>query len=190
MVLFGDRTTPSCPWSTVSPLCAGRRPKSCPTAAPCIGTSALPPPPWLPGAPSSHQGNHRRGCCLFRQRKAPTQGRRQRVLRAGGGLAQQLLGHRVWSLLEPGRGRGGVSAAGLWPGPGSHADCRVWPWKWEHLAGWGAVWARGVLPVGLCCGALGAEQLQAQGGCWCEVLWWVRGSGSTLGELGHCGVAG
>ena len=52
-------------------------------------------PLWLPGSPSSLQGSHRRGCCLFRQREAPAQGRRQRVLRAGGGLAQRLLGHRV-----------------------------------------------------------------------------------------------
>ena len=52
-------------------------------------------PLWLPGSPSSLQGSHRRGCCLFRQREAPAQGRRQRVLRAGGGLAQRLLGNRV-----------------------------------------------------------------------------------------------
>ena len=53
------------------------------------------PSPGLPGAPSSHQGSHRRGCCLFRQREAETQGRRPLVLRAGGGLARRLLGHRV-----------------------------------------------------------------------------------------------
>ena len=41
------------------------------------------------------RGSHRRGCCLFRQRDAPAQGRRQQVLRVGGGLAQRLLGHRV-----------------------------------------------------------------------------------------------
>ena len=151
---------------------------------------SLPPPLWLPGAPSSHQGSHRRGCCLFRQREAPAQGRRQQVLRAGGGLEQRLLGHRVRWLLEPGRGWGGVSAAGLWPGPRSRAVCSIWPWKWEHLARRGAVWGPGVFPVGLCCRALGAERLQARGGCWCEVLWWVRDSGSTMGELGHCGGTG
>ena len=48
---------------------AGGRHQSCPIAAPCTGTSALPPPLWLPGAPSSHQGSHRRGCCLSDREK-------------------------------------------------------------------------------------------------------------------------
>ena len=164
---------------------AGRRPKSCPTAAPCTGTSAPPSSPVAPrGSFLPTRGSNRRGCCLFRQREAPAQGRRHRVLRAGGGLAQRLLGHSVWWLLEPGRGRGGVSAAGLWPCPGSCEGRSIWPRKWEHLAGRGAVRGPGVLLVGLCCGALGAERLQARGGCWSEVLGSVEGLGFHAGWAG------
>ena len=73
-----------------------RRPKSCPAAAPCTGMSATPASSVPPrGSLLPTRGSHRWGCCLFRQREAATQGRRQRVLRASGGVAQRLLGHSV-----------------------------------------------------------------------------------------------
>ncbi|XP_021108290.1 antigen WC1.1-like, partial [Heterocephalus glaber] len=86
---------PSDPWNARSchprevayVTCAGHRPKSCPDSVPCTGTSALPPPPWLPGAPSLHQGSESSCCRLSRQKEAAAQGRRQHVLRPRGGVA-------------------------------------------------------------------------------------------------------
>uniref|UniRef100_A0A8B9Y075 SRCR domain-containing protein n=1 Tax=Bos mutus grunniens TaxID=30521 RepID=A0A8B9Y075_BOSMU len=54
---------PSDPWNytSCSPKEVVSRHQSCPTAAPCTGTSAPPPPLWLPGTPSSHKGQSQEG---------------------------------------------------------------------------------------------------------------------------------
>ena len=90
-----------------------------------------------------------------------------------------------------GRGRSGTAAPGapcaMTPGAWQRPRWCVssWavaqPWKPRRLQGLALEMGAsgrsrcsagaGSPPVGLCCGALGAERLQAQGGCWCEVLW-------------------
>ncbi|ELR50108.1 hypothetical protein M91_02071, partial [Bos mutus] len=139
---------PSDPWNYTSCYpkeevyisCAGGRHQSCPTAAPCTGMSALPPPLWLPGAPSSPQG--RGGLALEAVRAA-----------AFGPGSGSIWLDEVWC-------RGQESS--LW-------DCAAEPWgqsdcKHEEDAGVRCS-APQLPPVNIVPGFLGRVDIQSLGTC-------------------------
>ena len=72
---MGTRPPPAIPDPELPIIVSsGRRPESCPTAAPCTGTSAPPPPLWLPGTPSSHKGQSQEGLLPFQTERSSGSG--------------------------------------------------------------------------------------------------------------------